>query len=244
MAVYANTNMLLAVDGIALAGFAKSAEHTATCDELEVTTIDAAGWRKKIPGLGTHSLAVDGFADFDATTGLDPFLQATATGQNVVTFAPINAGATIGDPAYIFAARTTKRTPLTGSVGEAAGFAAEWVGDGRTVRGQVIHPVAARSTTANGTATTFTAPTATQSLWAAFHVLAVSGAGTITFNVQTDDNAGMTTPTTRITSSAFAAVGGQFSSLAGALTGETHVRVTWTISGFTSVTFLVSTGTN
>ena len=244
MAVYSNTNMMLAVDGLLLSGEAKMVEHTATVDELDVTTVDAAGWRKKIPGLATHSLVVDGVQDFDATTGLDPFFQATTTGQNVVTFAPINGGATIGDVAYIFAARTTKRVALKGSVGEAAGFAADWTGDGRTVRGQVIHPAAARTATGNGTATTFTAPTATQSLWAAFHVLSVTGTGTITFNVQTDDNAGMTTPTTRITSSAFAGIGGQFSSLAGALTGETHTRVTWTISGFTSVTFVVSSGTN
>jgi hypothetical protein len=244
MAVYSNTNMALYVDGIVVSGFAKRVEHTATVDVLDVTTVDSVGWRKKVPGLGMHSLAVDGFADFDATTGLDPFLQGTGTGQNAVTFAPINGGAAIADVAYLFTGRTTSRTPLTGSVGEAAGFAALWAGDGRTVRGQVIHPVAARTTTANGTATTFTAPTATQSLWASFHVVSVSGAGTITFTVQTDDNAGMTTPTTRITSNGFTAVGGQVASLAGALTGETHIRVNWTIAGFTSVTFAVAAGTN
>lgn len=243
MAVYANTNLLLAVDEVLLSGFAKMAEHTVTVDELDVTTIASAGWRQKIPGLATHTLVADGFADFDTSTGLDVFLPGTATGQDVVTFAP-TGGAAVADPAFIFTARTTTRTPLMGSVGDVAGFAAQWAGDGRTVRGQVIHPVAARTTTGSGTATTFTAPTATQSLWAAFHVLSVTGAGTITFTIQTDDNAGMTTPTTRITSTAFAAVGAQFTSAAGALTGETHVRVGWTISGFTSVTFLVSTGTN
>ena len=52
----------------------------------------------------------------------------------------------------------------------------------------------------------------------------------------------MTTPTTRITSTAFAAVGGEVKSLAGALAGETHIRVVYTISGFSSVTFTVASG--
>ena len=41
---------------------------------------------------------------------------------------------------------------------------------------------------------------------------------------------------------AFAAVGSQQTSLAGALTGETHMRTTWTVTGFTSVTFIVAAG--
>jgi hypothetical protein len=50
----------------------------------------------------------------------------------------------------------------------------------------------------------------------------------------------MTSATTRITSTAFAAVGAEVRSLAGALAGETHIRVVYTISGFTSVTFTVA----
>jgi hypothetical protein len=121
-------------------------------------------------------------------------------------------------------------------------FGFGWTGDAQMVRGQMLHPAAARTATGSGTTTTFTAPTATQSLYAAFHVLSVTGAGTITFTIQTDDNSGMTSATTRITSSAFAAVGHQFASLAGALTGETHIRVGYTIAGFTSVTFAVAAG--
>ena len=45
-----------------------------------------------------------------------------------------------------------------------------------------------------------------------------------------------------ITSQSFTATGAQFTSLAGALTGETHIRTQWTITGFTSVTFAVAAG--
>jgi hypothetical protein len=60
--------------------------------------------------------------------------------------------------------------------------------------------------------------------------------------VQTDDNAGFTSSTTRITSTAFAAIGHQFTSLAGALAGETHVRLGWTIAGFSSCVFSAAVG--
>jgi hypothetical protein len=123
----------------------------------------------------------------------------------------------------------------------------EWNGDGRAVRGQVLHPSAARTTTASGTAATFTTPTTGQSIWATFHVLALSGTSTptITFTIQTDDNVGFSSPTTRITSSAFTAIGSQFASVAGPFAGETHIRVAWTISGTTpSMTFFVAAGVN
>jgi len=242
MAVYANTNMRLLVDGFALEGFATSATMDAQVDEIDITTLGSGGWRQRMTGLATHTIAVDGFQDFD-TTGVDPTLPGTSTGRNAVTFCPINGGATIADPAFFGAGRTTTRTPISGAVGDAAGFSLAWTGDSRLVRGQVLHPLAARTATGSGTATTFTTPVAGQGIWASFHVAAVSGTGTITFTVQTDDNAGFTSSTTRLTASAMSAVGGQFATAAtGALAGETHIRVGYTISGFTSVTFFAAAG--
>lgn len=241
MAVYANTNMELLVDGFALEGFARSASMTVDVDELDVTTVGSAGWRQKITGLATHTIAVEGFQDF-ALTGVDPTLPGTTFGSNVVTFCPVNGGAAMQDPAFIGTGRSTNRTPLSGSVGDPAGFSFGWAGDGRLVRAQVLHPLAARTATGSGTAATFTTPITGQSIWATFHVTAVSGAGTITFTVQTDDNVGFSSATTRLTSTAMSAVGGQLASVAGPFAGETHIRVSYTIAGFTSVTFLAAAG--
>jgi hypothetical protein len=97
--------------------------------------------------------------------------------------------------------------------------------------------------TGSGTATTFTTPVAGQGIWASFHVTSVTGTGTITFTIQTDDNSGFSSSTTRLTATAMAAVGGQFATAAtGALAGETHIRVGYAISGFTSVTFFAAAG--
>jgi hypothetical protein len=243
MAVYSNTAMGLYVDGFALEGFASQAELSVDVDEIDVTTIGSAGWRNKIPGLAGLKLSATGFQDV-TLTGVDTTIPGTSTGQNVITFGPTVAS--VADPAFLFAGRTTTRTPLTGQVGDAAGFQFDWVGDGRIVRGQNLHPSAARTATGNGTATTFTTPATGQSLWATFHVFTVSGTTpSVTFTVQTDDNAGFTTPTTRITSNAFTTTGAQYTSAAGPMATETHIRVVYTITGTTpSFTFAVFAGTN
>lgn len=241
MAVYAQTNVGILVDALNVAGFANELSLTATADELDFTTFASGGWRQKKPGLAMFAASVKGFQDY-ATTGVDPVYPITGLGgQSTVTIAP-TGGAAVADPVFFGSGVLTTYTPLMGAVGEPASFDLGWSGSAQLVRGQMLHPVAARTATGNGTTTTFTTPTATQTLYASFHVLAVSGTGSIVFTVQTDDNSGMTTPTTRLTSQTFTGVGAGTASLAGALAGETHIRVVYTITGFTSVTFAVASG--
>lgn len=240
MAAFTQTELGIYVDGLAVSGYANAFELTATADELDFTTYASGKWRTKKVGMATHSANVAGFQDH-ALLGLDPSLPITSLGgRNTITVSV--PGTAVADPAFMCQGIMADHSPLNGEVGKQAMFGFDWTGDAQLVRGQLLHPVAARTTTAFGTAATFTAPTATQTLYAAFHVFAVSGTGSIVFTVQTDDNVGFTTPTTRITSQSFTGLGGQFASLAGALTGETHVRVGWTITGFTSVTFTAAAG--
>jgi len=242
MGVYVNTNVSLAVDGFEIAGHAKAYKLDGVATKEDFTGLRCGGWGQYKGGLASCSAAAEGFQDY-ATTGVDSNFSLAAMGALATITTGPSGGDVVGDVAVLMQGVLTKYSPLTAPVGKPAEFALEWGGSGRIVRGQYLHPNAARVASGNGTATAFTPPTATQSLFATFHVLEVTGAGTITFNVQTDDNSGMTTPTTRITSSAFAAAGlAQMASLAGALSGETHARVTWTIAGFTSVTFIVAAG--
>lgn len=241
MAVYSLTNVGVYIDALAVSGFANELSLEASADELDVTTFTSGGWRQKRAGLATYMANVKGFQDY-ALTGVDPAFPVSGLGgSSTITVAP-TGGAAVGDPAFFGAGVLTSYTPLTGTVAELAKFDFGWSGTSQVVRGQMLHPVAARTATGNGTATGFTAPTAAQSLYASFHVQSVTGTGSIVFTVQTDDNSGMTTPTTRLTSSTFTAIGAGTASLAGALAGETHIRVVYTITGFTSVTFAVAAG--
>lgn len=241
MATFTLTNVGLLIDSLAVDGFANQLNLEASADEQDITTLRSGGWRRKLPGLGMFTISTTGFQDY-ATTGVDPVFPVTGVGGlNYYAVSPAG-GDSVGDPTFFGSGRLNAYTPLTGQVGTVAGFTYTWGGTGRLVRGQMLHPVAARTATGTGTAAAFTAPTAAQTLYAGFHVLAVSGSGSITFKIQTDDNSGFTSATDRITSSAFTAVGAGSGSLAGALAGETHVRAAWTISGFTSVTFAVVAG--
>jgi len=241
MAAFAMTNVEILVDGFAATGFANELTIDASAEELDFTNFGSGGWRQKKVGLASSTLSIKGFQDY-ATTGPDPTFTVAAFGAtDTVSIAP-TGGSTLGDPVFFTAGVLKDMTPLTGAVGDLATFSLGWAGTGQTVRGYRLAPLAARTATGNSTAYAFTAPTATQTLYAAWHVTSVTGTGSIVFNIQTDDNVGFTTPTTRITSPSLTAVGGGIGSLAGALTGETHIRVAYTITGFTSVTFATSAG--
>ena len=242
MAVFALTQVHLATNELNMSCFANQVDIAAESEELDVSTFCGGGYRQKITGLGSFNVNVQGFQDFVAPAPGTVFPASTTTDGALSTFTVAPQGDTVGNVAYFGQSRVMSVTELSGSVGDVAGFGVNMAGTNRLVRGQMLHPVTARTATGTGDVAAFTTPTATQSLHAAFHVHSVTGTGTITFVIATDNAVGFSTPVTRITSSAFAAVGHQFSSLAGALAGETHIRASWTISGFTSVTFSIAAG--
>lgn len=243
MAQFTLTQTHIAANEVNMTGFANQVDVNAEAEELDVTTFAGGGYRQRITGLGMFKVDVNGFQDFGTSTPGTAFpMTSLADGGVLNTFTVAPTGDTAGNTAFLGQSRGVSLMPMGGAVGEAAKFTMSTSGTGRLVQGQMLAPVAAQTTTGNGDVLAFTAPTATQSLHAAFHVHSVSGSGTITFVVATDNAVGFTTPVTRITSSAFAAVGHQFASLAGALAGETHIRLGWTISGFTSVTFSAAAG--
>ena len=241
MAVFAMTNCEIVVDGFAITGFANQLDFNVQADSQDFTTFASGGWRTIKPSLQMGAVTASGFTD-TAATGIEPQYPITGFGAiDYVSVAP-TGGTAAGDPVYFTQGVLDGYTPLTGSVGDPAKFNLSWKSATPVVRGLRLHPSAARTASGNGSAVAFTAPTATQTLYAQWHLLAVSGTGSVVFTIQTDDNAGFTTPTTRITSSSLTAVGAGAGSLAGALTGETHIRVAYTITGFTSATFVVSAG--
>jgi len=240
MAVYSQTALSIAVDTLEVAGFADTISIDGTVDVKEVTTFGSGGYRAHAVTLASANVSAEGFSDM-ATTGTDVSLPVTGFGASRVLTVSV-PGTTAADPAFMTEGPGNTLTPWGGSIGEMARFKLGFVSNGKLVRGSLLHPKAARTASGSGTAVAFTTPTASQSLFATFHLLEVAGAGTCTFTVQTDDNGGFSSATTRITSTAFAAIGKQFTSLAGALAGETHVRVSWVISGFTSCTFIVAAG--
>jgi hypothetical protein len=243
MAIFANTSLHAAANELNISAWANMVEVSAESDELDVTTFAGGGYRQKITGLGSFTAAVNGFQDFVAPAPGVSFPGPSATTDGALTtFTVAPQGDTVGNIAYFGQTRVMSMNDLSASVGEAAGFSLNMVGTLRLVRGIMLHTVSAETVTGTGTAFAFTMPTATQSLHMAVHVHSVTGAGTFTPFLATDNAIGFPSATTRLTSTAFTAIGSSFSSVAGAIASETHARVGWTISGFTSDTFSVAAG--
>lgn len=242
MTVFVNTEYRIMVGAGDIAGFARQVDLMVEQAELDVTPLNSGGFYQYTGGLVRHMVNVQGMQSF-AATGPDALIGGPDVARSAFTLCPRNFGDAVADPAYLGHGWDFSLTPLSGAVGEVAGFSTTFNGDNRLARGVVLAPLAARTTTGSGTATALASPSATQSLAASFHVTSVSGTGSIVFTVQTDDAVGFPSATTRITSQSFTGVGAQYARTAvGAYSGETHVRAGWTITGFTSVTFFVAAG--
>ena len=162
-----------------------------------------------------------------------------ATLGSAATPRSICTAADDGGAAYLMRGVTFNYTPIQGSVGELAMCSTDsTVTNGPLVRGKLIHPSSvARTSSSTGTGRQLGAVIAGKSLYAALHVISVSGTSpTLDVIVQSDDNAGFTTPTTRVTFSQTGVVGAQWGSVAGAVTDE-YWRISYTIGGSDTPTF-------
>lgn len=229
--------------GCDITGVSNKCELVAEVDEQETTNFASGGWKEFIGGLRGSSIDVEGYWEAGDATRVDDAIEANRGA--VVPWSIVPTSGAVGSLAYLSQALSGGYT-LLGAVGDVAPYALKASGSWPLVRGQVAHPTGTpRTATGTGSNVTFTAgPTSTQYMYAALHVLSMSGTSTptITVRVESDDNAGFTSATTRATFNAATAVGGQITRVAGSIT-DTYWRAAWTISGTTpSFLFAVTLG--
>lgn len=234
-------NTRLFVAGADLTGVTNKAEIQTEVEAKDATTFGSGGAKEFLGGLVSSTVTAEGFFEAGDAGKVDDvaFAQRGATGP--WTVCPV--AATDGALAYFTNALETDYT-LLGAVGEMAPYKVGGTGTWRTVRGLVGHPVStSRTTSGNGSSMSLGAVGSGQQLYAALHVLSVSGTTpSLTVKVQSDDNSGFTSAVDRITFTAATAVGGQILRTAGPIT-DSFFRVTWTISGTTpSFQFVCAVG--
>jgi hypothetical protein len=224
-----------------VAGNAKSVTANAECTALDTTALSTSGWTTVIAGLKTATFQAELMADL-VTLGLDATLQGYFATADVPQ--SLSIGSADGSVTYFGRTLATSYTPIQGAVGDLAMSAiTAKTSTGPLVRGRRIHPTSvARSSTGNGTGYQLGALSASQSLYVALHVLDRTGTASMTLSVQSDDNAGFSSATNRITSfTAATARGYQWGSVAGAVTDD-YWRCVYTITGTGTITFGVSAG--
>lgn len=236
MALFSMTDCTTWIDDYDFTGDLNKVTFDVEVDELETTVFGGGGYRSRVGGLRSVSMSGDGF--WQAGTNLvdAELVPDLGTADKVVTISPTGvAGAT----AYM--AQLGKfKTSLFGGVGEVAPFSLECSGTNNVgvVRGQVTKAKGTVSATgALGSGPQIGAVSATQYLYGTLHLFGTA-ATTITVVLESDDNSGFTTATTRATLGPLTASGGTWATrTAGAITDDyfryrvTAVTGTWTVAG-------------
>lgn len=218
-----------------IAGFDFTSDTNQIGLGLSVTELDNTCFgqtdphRTKIGGLRNTAINAAGNWYSATDQAPDPQLYAAlGTKDRVFTLAPDSAETT---PAYMVQGLTTAYE-LFGAIDTVTPWTLTGVGSNKQgcVRGQVAKAKGNVSATgATGSGVNLGAVSATQYLYASLHVF--SAGTTITVIVESDDNAGFTTPTTRGTIGPITTTGGTWMTrVAGAIT-DTYYRLN--VSGIT-----------
>lgn len=237
MAVFAFTDARFYVGSYDLSGRTNDIQLKTAVKQLDTTNFRSAGWQESIGGIKTVTGSAKGQQD-EALTGPDNLLGVGPLGTFPVTIAPSTA--IVGDLAYLGDLLVRSYTPVAAKSGDLANWAVDLDGAYGLARGAVLSAEPAVQVAGwTGTGVLIGAVGAAQKLGIAIHVLSYVGAGALTVVVESAVT-NFATITTRYTSSAIAAVGSVWATVAGPIT-DTFFRVKPTFTG-TSVVAVVSVG--
>lgn len=243
MASFVGVNNRVYLGQLDLSGLTKTVNFGDLSRAMQdATTMNDGGFTCVKPGLISGQASVEGYQDW-ASGGLDETISVGQLGsQYAFTVIPNPTGTVAaGDACWLSRGVIGKETlPMT--VGEMAGFTLELGYDTAIPRGLVAAPLAAQTASGNGTAVALTGPTASQKLYAGLHVTAYSGFTNVVLKIQSDDNGGFSSATDRITFATVTGKTNEFASVAGAFASETHHRVSWTVTGSGSISFVCAFG--
>jgi hypothetical protein len=240
-------NARMFVAGADLSGAGSKIEIKETAEVRKRTNWRSGGAEENVASLFATDWSAEGFYEAGDPSKPDDLFWATRRTLDPWSAAPFSdSDLAAGSLMYL-----NKVLRADSTFGGDVGDVDQWSMSGRSTwplcRGKCGHPSGVpRAATGNGTAVQLGAISSTRYLYANLHVLSASGTTpSMTVKIQSDDNAGFTTPTD-VTGGSFAAATttGQSGALrvAGPLT-DTYFRVVYTISGTTpSFLFLVAMG--
>lgn len=225
------THCQVLAGGVDLTGQANQVTVSPSAVMLDATTYDSGGDSEFRPGLRSIQGSVATFLNETAAgTALD-----VATQGIILTTTLTNSQASVG---YSYSGISMSVADEY-AIGQLLRRNISFQGTGQSFAGSLLLPKAARTAGSSGTGAQLGAVSATQRVYGSLHVLSVTG-GNVVATVVSDDNAGFTSPTTRITFATATAAGGQTVSAAGAIADD-YWRVTWTQTA-TTATFAVLVG--
>lgn len=219
MGAYVMTDAFAYVGGYDFTGDSNELAVAVNHAVLDANVFGQGDWQANKAGVSTVDWNLAGFWNVaDGEQDAEEWGQLKAT-DRVVTFGP--GTSTEGSAAYMFRALSTRYT-AGGQHGELASYGVTARGSNSqgVVRGRLAKAKGdVSSTGAIGTGLQLGAVGATEYLYATVHVF--SPGTTITLILESDDNAGFTSATTRATIGPITAAGGTWATrVAGAITDD------------------------
>ena len=162
-------------------------------------------------GIMSMDYSLAGYFDADGTSAIDDIHEAqwAADVSNVLTIVEPDGAA--GAQAYSFEAIDSALSPFGGNIGGMTIFGVSGKGTGDALRGTLVEDATTvRSTSSNSSAYQLGAVTAGESVRAALHIVAITGAPTLDVTIQSDSVSAMTSPTTVITFPQASSLGDSF----------------------------------
>jgi hypothetical protein len=228
MAPLVLTNAKILLGGYNLSGYANNVALNSEIEMLDDTVFGTSGTRSNKPGLKNITLAAGMFWD----TAIDAMMFARIGATSEVTsIAPI--GVAEGDTVYFYKSLQGAYQPVGGGVGEIMRGDLDGKAAGvNLVRGHLM-ATGAKLVTGTGTGAVYGLCGAGKRIFSALHVTAIGGSAvpTITGIIESDDNVGFTSATTRLTHTAMTAIGSNWQQANGPIATDTYWRASWTISG-------------
>lgn len=241
MAGFVMLNAKVLLGGLDFSGQHSSLQLEYGAEMLDETTFQAGvgtATRKFKPGLKTFSFNGDIFWD----TATDEVLfNRIAAAREVMSFAPV--GESEGDIVFLTRGVNATYNPASGEIGQLLRATMEGRNSNQAlVRGRLLRR-GDLTASGNSTGINLGAASASQRIFSALHVTtpATGGVPTLAVVIESDDNAGFTTPTTRLTHTTMTAKGGDWQEAAGPFT-DTYWRAKWTITGVETFNVFLSFG--
>lgn len=243
MAIQVLKNCKAYLDGYDLTGNSNKVELNYSADSLE-NTVFSATTKSRQAGLKNVEVNLEGFWEagvgkIDAAMGAN--LDAGGLVGKIITLCP--TGGAANEPFFSFE-NIFGEFQLGAQVGELLPFSYSGGGsdDEGLIKGTVLEN-ATKTATANGTGRQLGQVAAGQHLYAVMHVLAVSGTNpTLDMIIQSDDNSGFTSPTTKITFAQVTDVGAWWATRVSGPITDDYWRARWTIGGTNNPSFTVFVG--
>lgn len=230
MATYSVTGSKLYFGGYDLSGTATQLSAAITAEELDSTTFGDGGWRSRKAGLKQVALSGQGFNESDGTGDPDDLFNDNLGTTSLLTVAETDGAD--GEPATSFQGLPFSFTP-EGNVGQLWAYQFDITGKTAVAHGTILHPGAtARTATGTGTGRQLGSVSSSQKLYAALHVIEASGTSpTLDVVVQSDDNSGFSSATSRVTFAQASDVTSEWATPVDGAISDDYFRVSYTIGG-------------